>query len=67
LLLSDQAARLWQIASVGSQSHRIARAIGWLKQIASTKAAIGIRTSISDAASNAFLVQLQKFAYRQLR
>lgn len=31
LLDSDQAARLWQIASVGSQSHRIARAIDWLK------------------------------------
>ncbi len=31
LLLSDQAPRLWQIASVGSQSHRIARAIDWLK------------------------------------
>lgn len=31
LLQSDQAARLWQIASVGSQSHRIARAIDWLK------------------------------------
>lgn len=31
LLMSDQAARLWQIASVGSQSHRIARAIDWLK------------------------------------
>lgn len=32
LLLSDQAARLWEIASVGSQSHRIARAVDWLKQ-----------------------------------
>ena len=31
LLESDQSARLWQIASVGSQSHRIARAIDWLK------------------------------------
>lgn len=31
LLTSDLAARLWQIASVGSQSHRIARAIDWLK------------------------------------
>ena len=31
LLMSDQAARLWQIASVGSQSHRIARAVDWLK------------------------------------
>lgn len=31
LLQSDQAARLWQIASVGSQSHRIARAVDWLK------------------------------------
>ena len=31
LLLSDQAARLWQIASVGSQSQRISRAIDWLK------------------------------------
>ena len=31
LLTSDQGARLWQIASVGSQSHRIARAIDWLK------------------------------------
>lgn len=31
LLVSDQGARLWQIASVGSQSHRIARAIDWLK------------------------------------
>ncbi|MBP1626060.1 MAG: AraC family transcriptional regulator [Holophagaceae bacterium] len=31
LLMSDQAARLWQIASVGTQSHRIARAIDWLK------------------------------------
>ena len=27
LLMSDQAARLWQIASVGSQSHRIAKVI----------------------------------------
>jgi AraC-like DNA-binding protein len=31
LLLSEQAPRLWQIASVGSQSHRIAKAIDWLK------------------------------------
>lgn len=31
LLLSDQAARLWQIASVGSQGHRVAKAIDWLK------------------------------------
>lgn len=31
LLMSDQAARLWQIASVGSQGHRIGRAIDWLK------------------------------------
>jgi len=31
LLMSDQAARLWQIASVGSQTHRIAKAIDWLK------------------------------------
>lgn len=31
LLVSDQGSRLWQIASVGSQPHRIARAIDWLK------------------------------------
>jgi AraC-like DNA-binding protein len=31
LVMSDLAARLWQIASVGSQSNRIARAIDWLK------------------------------------
>lgn len=31
LLTSDLAARLWQMASVGSQSHRIARAIDWLR------------------------------------
>lgn len=31
LLNSDQGARLWQIASAGSQSQRIARAIDWLK------------------------------------
>ena len=31
LLISDQAARLWQIASVGSQRCRIARVIDWLK------------------------------------
>lgn len=31
LLKSDLATRLWQIASVGSQSQRIARAIDWLK------------------------------------
>lgn len=31
LLMSDQAARLWQITSVGSQGHRVARAIDWLK------------------------------------
>jgi AraC-like DNA-binding protein len=31
LLMTDQAALLWQIASVGSQSHRVARAIDWLK------------------------------------
>ena len=31
LLMSNQAARLWQIASVGSQGHRIAKAIDWLK------------------------------------
>jgi AraC-like DNA-binding protein len=31
MLMSDQAARLLQIASAGSQSHRIARAIDWLK------------------------------------
>ena len=31
LLTSDQAGRLRQIASVGSQSHLVARAIEWLK------------------------------------
>lgn len=31
LLTSDQSARLWQIASVGSQGHRIARAVEWLR------------------------------------
>jgi AraC-like DNA-binding protein len=31
LLMSDQAARLWQIASVGSQSQRVSKAIDWLK------------------------------------
>lgn len=31
LLMSDQAARLWQIASVGSQGQRVAKAIDWLK------------------------------------
>ena len=31
LLASDQAGRLWQIAAVGSQGHRSARAIDWLK------------------------------------
>lgn len=31
LLVSDQGPRLWQTASVGSQGHRIARAIDWLK------------------------------------
>lgn len=31
LLTSDLAARLWQMASVGSQSHRIARAVHWLR------------------------------------
>lgn len=31
LLRSNLAARLWQIASVGSQSHRIARAVNWLR------------------------------------
>lgn len=31
LLTSDQAARLWHIASVGSQGHQIARAVDWLR------------------------------------
>ena len=31
LLATDQAARLRQITAVGSQSHRVARAIDWLK------------------------------------
>jgi transcriptional regulator GlxA family with amidase domain len=31
LLVSDQGARLRQIASTGSQSHQVARAIDWLK------------------------------------
>lgn len=31
LLLSDQAALLWQITAAGSQSQRIAKAIDWLK------------------------------------
>lgn len=31
LLRSDQAARLWQIVSIGSQSQRVAKAIDWLK------------------------------------
>jgi Transcriptional regulator containing an amidase domain and an AraC-type DNA-binding HTH domain len=32
MLMSDQAARLWQIASVGSMSNRISRAIEWLRE-----------------------------------
>lgn len=31
LLSSEHGARIWQIASVGSQSHRIAKAIEWLR------------------------------------
>ena len=31
LLKSDHAARLWQFASVGSQGHRVSKAIDWLK------------------------------------
>lgn len=31
LLRSEQATRLWQITSVGSQGHRVAKAIDWLK------------------------------------
>lgn len=31
LLTSDLAGRLWQIASTGSQAHKISRAIGWLR------------------------------------
>jgi AraC-like DNA-binding protein len=31
LLVGEQGALLWQLASVGSQGHRVARAIGWLK------------------------------------
>lgn len=31
LLMSDQSARLWQVASIGSQSQRVAKAIDWLK------------------------------------
>ncbi len=31
VLTSDQCGRLWQMASVGSQSHRIARAVEWLR------------------------------------
>jgi AraC-like DNA-binding protein len=31
VLMSEQGALLWQLASVGSQSHRIARSIQWLK------------------------------------
>jgi AraC-like DNA-binding protein len=31
LLTSDQCSRLWQIAAVDSQSHRIARAIDWIR------------------------------------
>jgi len=31
LLTGDQCTRLWQIASIGSQSHRIARAVEWLR------------------------------------
>ena len=31
LLISDQAARLWQIVSSGSQSQRIAKAVDWIK------------------------------------
>lgn len=31
LLKSDLAGRLWRIASVGSQSHRIVRAVDWLR------------------------------------
>lgn len=32
LLTSDLAARLWQIAAVGSQSQRVAKSIDWLKR-----------------------------------
>lgn len=32
LLQSDQGVRLWQIASAGTQSYRISRAIEWLKE-----------------------------------
>lgn len=32
LMVSEQGTRLWQIASLGSQGQRIARAIAWLKE-----------------------------------
>lgn len=32
LITSDQSARLWQITTVDSQNHRIARAVIWLRQ-----------------------------------
>ncbi|HLO93275.1 MAG TPA: AraC family transcriptional regulator [Burkholderiaceae bacterium] len=32
LLAGDRSGRLWQVAAIGSHSHRIARAIDWLKR-----------------------------------
>ncbi|MBS1187905.1 MAG: AraC family transcriptional regulator [Burkholderiaceae bacterium] len=54
LLMSDQAARLRQIVSVGSQSHRIAKAIDWLKLNYSTPLSIDELSGRVQMSSSSF-------------
>ena len=54
LLTSDLGPRLWQIASVGSQSYRISRAIEWLRTHYATPLKVDTLASFAQMSSTTF-------------
>lgn len=54
LLVGDQGERLRQIASIGSQSHMIARSIDWLKSNFSEPFNIGTLTELANMSKSTF-------------
>lgn len=54
LMVSEQGTRLWQIASMGSQGQRIARAIDWLKAHAAEELRVDQLAALVQMSSSTF-------------